>query len=217
MEQVSTGQPVPVMSQDKPTAFKLLKIWTLIGVQSFGGGPATQQLITREMLTRRHWMPEEEFWRYWAFCPLVPGINLIAFAVIIGQRLAGWRGILATLAGMLLPSALITTLLTAGFISIESWPPFQSMLRGIIPATAGLMFALAAQMGVPLLRQTYKEGRSHLLLSLGFVTTAVALLTFLRWPVLLVLLIGIAAGAFLLAPPAVKPAIAAEPETLELP
>ena len=197
-------------SSSNPTSLKLLGIWSAIGAQSFGGGPATLQLIFREMVTRRHWLSEEEYWRYWTFSPLVPGINLIAFAILIGRRLAGWQGILATLFGMLIPSAIITTILTAGFTSIEQWPPFQSMLKGIIPATGGLMFALAAQMGVPMLKQSYQEGRTRLALSLGFVTSAVALITFLHWPVVAVLLTGVTAGAFVLAPPTVLAEVKAE-------
>ena len=188
----------------------MLAIWSLIGTQSFGGGPTTLQLIRQEMVTKRPWLAEADFWRFWAFCPLVPGINLIAFAILIGQRLAGWRGILATLVGMLVPSSLITALLTAGFTIIQQWPPFQAMLRGIVPATAGLMLVFVVQMGGPPLKEARSEGWWRVGATLGFVAGAILLLTGLHWPVVAVLLTGVGVGAFLLAPPSVRSEMAAE-------
>ena len=149
----------------------------------------------------------------WTFCPLVPGINLIAFAILIGQRLAVWRGILATLAGMLLPSTAITIGLTAGFTSIQNWPPLQAMLKGIIPATAGLLLGVGVQMSRPIYKELRKEGWQRLGRALLVITGAVVLLGGLGWPVVAVLLVGISAGAFLLAPP--TPAQERQAEQLE--
>ncbi len=198
-----------------PTARKLLLIWAGIGAQSFGGGPTTLLFIQREMVERRGWLSEAEFVRFWALCPLVPGINLIGFAILIGRRLAGWRGIAATLAGMLLPSAIITTVLTAGFSSLQGWPPFQSALRGLIPATAGLMFVLALQMGRPVFKEVRQEGWPRLATAVGFVLCAAVLLGWLQLPSWLVLLMALVAGAFLLSFKVISPPVQSSIEEIE--
>ncbi len=140
--------------------------------------------------------------RFWTLCQLVPGINLIAFAMLIGRKLAGWAGVAATVTGMLLPSAIITTFLTAGFGLVQGSPAFKSILQGILPATAGLMFVVVVTLGRPLLKESRQAGRRSLLLSVSFIVTAAALISFLRVPVWLALLLAGVAGALVLAEPA---------------
>lgn len=188
----------------------------MIGAQSFGGGPSTIQLIRQELIYRRNWLSEMEFTRLWTLATLVPGINLLGFAILAGRRLGGGWGIPATLAGMLLPSAAITTALTAGFTWLETWPPFHSILAGIIPATAGLMFVNTVQMGRPVLKESQKEGWGSVAWTLGFILVAAGLISFLRVSVVIVLILAAVAGAFLFSarPAAVPPAPATEEEAV---
>ncbi len=194
-------QQHPALSEGEvpaaPGAWRLFGIWCLIGGQSFGGGPATLELIRREMTLKRGWLTEQEYVRFWTLCNLVPGINLIAFAILIGRKLAGWAGGLATLAGMLLPSTTITVLLTMGFVSIQNWQPFQKMLHGIIPATAGLMFVVLFNLGRPLFKESYSQGWRNLGLSTIFVASVAIMIGLLKLPVFLALVLAAVAGPLL--------------------
>jgi chromate transporter len=180
-------------------AWKLLTIFTLIGIQSFGGGSATLLLIRRAMVNKRNWISEDEFTRYFALCQIAPGINLIALCILIGNKLAKFGGIMACLAGMLLPSVIITALLTAGFSVVQTWTPMQAALKGIVPATAGLSLVLAWELARPLLKQSYSEAKSSLAVSVGLIVSAAFLLAFLHLPVIFVLLIGALGGMLILA------------------
>src|SRR5436309_10717278 len=95
----------------RPGTWKLFRIWTGVGLQSFGGGASTTLLIQRAFIEKHRWLSIEEFTHLWNLCILTPGINLVALTVLIGKKLGGTRGIIASLAGMLLPSAAITCLL----------------------------------------------------------------------------------------------------------
>src|SRR3989442_15706841 len=119
----------------RPGKWQLFRIWASIGLQSFGGGASTTLLIQRAFIEKYKWLSMEEFAHLWNLCILTPGINLVALTVLIGKKLAGTRGIAASLAGLLLPSAIITCLLTAGFKTVENQPAVQAILRGVIPAT----------------------------------------------------------------------------------
>jgi chromate transporter len=143
---------------ERPGAWKLFRIWGKIGLQSFGGGATTSLLIQRNFIDINHWMTMEDFTRYWSLCVFTPGINLVALTVLIGRRLGGTRGIVASLVGMLLPSAFITCLLTAGFQLIQHDPNVQAVLRGVIPATAGIMLLVGLNFAYPLIKQAYEEG-----------------------------------------------------------
>ncbi len=172
---------------EQVTAWKLFRVWALLGAQSFGGGSATLAMIRQAMVDRTGWVTEEEFNRYWAICQPAPGINLIGLAIVIGKSLAGASGSGACVAGMLLPSASITIALTAGYAVIRDLQLVRSALRGIVPATVGIGLVTAWVMARKPLELARREGRGrHVLAGLMLVGSAFA---FVRWhpPVILVL------------------------------
>src|SRR5947209_9636671 len=148
-----------------PGKWQLFRIWASIGLQSFGGGASTTFLIQRAFIEKHRWLSMEEFIRLWNLCILTPGINLVALTVLIGKKLGGTGGIVASLAGMLVPSALITCLLAAIFKQIEYIPAVQAVIRGVVPATAGIMSLVALNFVRPLIDKSTKEGWSFMLAS----------------------------------------------------
>jgi len=51
---------------------------------TLGGGSATTAVIHGEIVTKRHWVSEEQFALSFALGRLTPGTNLLAFCVGIG-------------------------------------------------------------------------------------------------------------------------------------
>ena len=148
-----------------PTLTEIFITWLATGIQSFGGGSSTFYLIHQACI-RKGWLDEESFVRLWALSQISPGLNLLKLTVLIGSRLRGWQGVLAAAAGLLIPSVLTTTLMTAGFTLIRDHPLVQAAMRGIMPATIGLSLAVAYQMGQPLLSRGRREGPTRLSLHL---------------------------------------------------
>jgi chromate transporter len=141
-----------------PSSALLLRVWLGLGVQSFGGGATTLYLIRRAVVDRYGWISDDEFTRVWAVCQVAPGINLLCLTILIGWRLRRVRGIIVALAGLLLPSVVITVLLTMLYARIQGLAMVQAALRGIVPATVGLGAVLALQLALPLLRESRREG-----------------------------------------------------------
>src|SRR5215211_2098728 len=106
-------------TKSPPSAWRQLRIWLNIGIQSFGGGAATLYLIRREAVDRRGWLSDAEYARYWGICQIAPGINILGLVILIGWQVSGAAGVALALAGLLLPSAAITILLTALYSRIE--------------------------------------------------------------------------------------------------
>jgi chromate transporter len=166
----------------------------ILGIQSFGGGSSTFYLI-HQVCISRGWLSEEEFVRTWALAQIAPGINLVKLTVLIGHRLRGWPGITAAVSGLLLPSAGVTVLMTAGFAAIRSQPLVQAALRGILPATIGLSVAMALQMAQPVFTRAYREGTARLAANLFIMAcSGVLLAANLVSPVIVLLLAGAAAA-----------------------
>src|SRR5437588_9484712 len=193
-----------------PGKWQLFRIWASIGLQSFGGGASTTFLIQRAFIEKHRCLSMEEFIHLWNLCLLTPGINLVALTVLIGKKLGGTWGIIASLAGLLLTSASITCLLAAIFKQIEHVAAVQAVLRGVIPATGGVMLLVGLNFALPLIRRGYKEGFLYLVAS-SVLTFACALtVILLKLSVIIVLLGSVLLGALFFSRKPVSPRLVAE-------
>lgn len=166
----------------------LAKAWIAVGTQSVGGGASTLMLIRRHIVERNRWVTPREFTEDFALSQLSPGIHLVALAGLLGGRIAGLRGVAVSVAAMMIPAAIITTLMTAAYSAIADHPLARAALLGMAPATGGMTVALAAILA----RETARHGRVAILDAL-VVLAALAILTFAGLSSILVI---VAAGAF---------------------
>jgi chromate transporter len=185
------------LQDPRPGKWQLFRTWAGIGLQSFGGGASTTFLIQRTFIEKHKWLTIEEFAYFWNLCVLTPGINLIAVTVLIGRKLGGVGGIAVSLAGLLLPSALITCLLTVGFKSVEHIPAVQAILRGVVPATGGIMLLVGLNFALPLVRRGYKEGIFYLLISGALIIVFALAVILLKLSVIVVVLSAVVLGALI--------------------
>ena len=190
------------LQDPRPTIWQLFRIWVGIGLQSFGGGASTTFLIQRTFIEKHKWLTMEEFLHLWNLCLLTPGINLIALTVLLGKKLGGTWGIVASLAGMLVPSAAITCLLAALFQQIEHIAAVQAVLRGVVPATGGVMLLVGLNFALPLIRKGYKEGTLYLLGSSVIMIACAIAVIFLKLSVVVVIVGAVFLGALFFSPKA---------------
>ncbi|MFN8442800.1 MAG: chromate transporter [Caldilineaceae bacterium] len=171
----------------RPSLFQLLRIWFLIGLQSFGGGTATLFLIRRAAVEQYGWLSPEDFTRDWALVQAAPGINLLGITILVGRRVAGMVGALVSLLGLMLPSVSITILMTALYADLRNSPVIQAALHGVVPATIGLGLLLTINMASPLLKASKRESTLNLIV--GIVILVGSGLAVIVWqlPVILVL------------------------------
>ncbi len=174
-------------TRERPSLWRLFRVWVQLGLQSFGGGMATLFMIRRAAVEQQQWLTAGDFTRDWALCQAAPGINLICMTILIGRQVAGIPGALVAVFGLLLPSVTITITMTALYATFRDSTLLQSALHGIVPATVGLGLLLSASMARPLLAASRRESLLSLVVSIGLlVGSAVALLVW-HLPVILVL------------------------------
>lgn len=174
----------------KTGLWRMFLTFLLIGLQSFGGGSATFLLIHQACM-KYGWMDEDEFIKNWAICQLSPGINLIKFTILIGKRLRGWRGVVAATSGLVVPSALVTALMTAFYTLYKEQPAIQAAMSGILPATIGLSLAMSANLAVPVFKAAKGEGGVRLLVQVVIVVLATVSMA-LGWLSPLLVMLGAA-------------------------
>jgi len=170
-----------------PSLWRLLWIWFVLGLQSFGGGSATLFLIRRAAVERHGWLSAEEFTRDWALVQAAPGINLLCMTILVGRQVAGFAGAVVALVGLMLPSATITIVMTALYADLRNLPVIQAALRGVVPATVGLGLVLTVRMLSPLLAASRRESRMTLLVSVLILVASTAAVLLWQLPVPVVL------------------------------
>ncbi|MFC7688487.1 chromate transporter [Paeniroseomonas aquatica] len=80
---------------------EILRVFTSLGMASFGGGLAGW--MHREVVEKRRWLSEEGFLAGVALGQVLPGANSVNLALYIGQQLRGVPGAAAAFLGMLGP------------------------------------------------------------------------------------------------------------------
>jgi chromate transporter len=185
------------ISYSSETLPGLLRVWTGIGLQSFGGGASTLYLI-REACRKRGWLTEDEFTRAWGLVQISPGINIIKLVALIGYKQRAWPGLLASVSGLLLPSCLVTVLMTAGFAAIRDQPIVAAAVQGVIPATIGLSLAMGFQMAQTAFKAAAQEGGLSIAANVFLLIAALLLYVFAHAAPLLVLGLAGAGGMLLL-------------------
>jgi chromate transporter len=172
---------------------ELAKIFIAVGTQSVGGGASTLFLLRRFLVERRQLISEREFNEAWALCQLSPGIHLVALASLLGQRIAGWRGVIVAVSGMMVPAAIITVAMTAAYGLIADHPLAHAALAGMAPATGGMTIGLA----IVLVRGARRHG-VRAVVDYALVITAFAVLLLTTVSSVLVIVAAATFGALFL-------------------
>jgi chromate transporter len=123
---------------------QIFKGFLWISVRAWGGGAGTT-LVMQQDLVRRGWITAGQFALDWGLSRIVPGINLLAMAVMVGYRLAGTPGALVGLTGFMLPASIITVILTVGFVELTQQPLGIAAVKGAVAVTAAMTYALALE------------------------------------------------------------------------
>jgi chromate transporter len=169
---------------------QLARAWFVVATQSIGGGPATLLLIRRQMVEQHGWITQRQFLSDYALSKMGLGINLVTLAGLIGSRIAGMRGIVVSVASLVLPAAAITIALTAGYTVIRDSPLVKAALDGAGPVAAGMTAGFA----FTLAQGSTRRGR-RALLDYGYAVVVLVAALLLNASPLLMIPIGIVVGA----------------------
>ena len=186
---------IGILAHDVPL-WSLFLTFSKISMRSWGGGAGTNYTMHQE-LTRRRWISSGQYALDFGLARLVPGINLIALAIMTGYRLSGMGGAIVSCIGFMVPASIITILLTIGFAQFMAYPAGNAVVKGVIPVTAALTYALAIENGAGVL--PLKERRVAALMICYMVGAFVASAVF-HVSVVFIILAGAVIGACFFGP-----------------
>lgn len=143
--------------------------FSVLALQGFGGVFAVAQ---REIVDRKRWLTREQFIGDFAVAQVLPGPNMVNFALMIGDRCFGLRGAFAALAGMMFFPGLIIIALAVLFSSFGSLPEVQGALRGMGAVVVGLIAASGARLLGALRENAMGLPVCGMVIAAGFVAVA---------------------------------------------
>jgi chromate transporter len=120
----------------------LLLFWVFfrLGMLAFGGSTGILPELERQIVVEYGWLTPQEFVDSFALGQLTPGPALL-MVLFAGYNVAGTQGAVISLVAMFLPSALMTSLVTANWERIRRKPWLASCQRALAAVAFGLVAA----------------------------------------------------------------------------
>jgi chromate transporter len=132
----SAGAPTP----DEVGLVELFLLFSQLGLSSFGGGVSAW--MHRAFVERRGWLADTEFAAAFALARIMPGVNVLNLAVLIGQRLRGAPGAAVAALGLLVGPSLAAIGLTVAYDALAGSAVLHAAIEGAAAAAAGLLIAM---------------------------------------------------------------------------
>ncbi|MFP4215782.1 MAG: chromate transporter [Phycisphaerae bacterium] len=119
------------------SCLRLFLTFFRIGLTTFGGGFAMAAVLRHEIVLKRKWLTEREFFNSLSTATSVPGAVAVNLALLEGSRLRGLRGGLAAAAGQVCPSILVILAVVQFAVPYFDHPTVSAFLKGAAIAVTG--------------------------------------------------------------------------------
>ena len=141
-----------------PSFGELIRVFTRIGLLSFGGPAGQIALMQNEIVDEHRWVSQSAFLRGLNLCHLLPGPEAQQLATWIGWRLHGVRGGLA--AGMLfvVPGALVMLGLSLLYVAASGLGWFAALFFGIKAAVLAIVLQALRRISGRALGKPFRVG-----------------------------------------------------------
>jgi len=127
--------PVPVSA--------LVLVFAQLSLLAFGGGNSIIPEMHRLVVDVHAWMSGQEFVALYALAQAAPGPNLMVVG-LIGWRLSGVWGALASTIAVALPASVLMLAVTNVWDRFRDAPFRRAVQAGLMPVTVGIVMAGAA-------------------------------------------------------------------------
>src|ERR1700678_2843610 len=173
--------PVPDIASNPPSLIELFLAVAKMALAGFGG---VLYWWGRGIVEQPRWMTADECNETYALCHFLPGPNIVNLSFVFGSRFRGIAGGIAAFSGLIVPPAVIATVLAALYLRFGDIDALRRILAGVACAAVGLLIATVFRMMTPLLKRRDLVG----LLVLVAVFVAIGVL---QLPLAAVLLVAI--------------------------
>ena len=130
-----------------PSFAAALRVWTKIGLLSFGGPAGQIALLHREVVDDRNWVSDKRFLHALSFCNLLPGPEAQQLATYLGWLMHGVKGGLAAGIIFVLPGAAVMLILSLIYALAGQVPVIEALFFGLKSAVLVLVVEALLRIG----------------------------------------------------------------------
>ena len=131
--------------------FSLFLHFVTLSLLSIGGAISTVPEMHRFLVDKTGWLSEAGFTSSIALAQAAPGPNVL-FVAVLGFNVAGLQGAAAAMAGIMLPSSVLTLTATRWARANRAHVSVRAFSAGMMPLTLGLIIATGWLLALPFLR-----------------------------------------------------------------
>ena len=132
---------------------KLFFTFAKIGAVTFGGGYAMLPILQRDIVEKNKWATEEDLLNYFAVGQCTPGVIAVNTATFIGYKNKGNIGAVISTLGVVFPSVVIITIISALIKNFLDYTVVQYAMSGIRVC----VFVLIVSSVLKLLKKSVKD------------------------------------------------------------
>jgi chromate transporter len=122
-----------------------------LSLLSIGGAITTVPEMHRFLVDKTGWLTDTSFTSSIALAQAAPGPNIL-FVAVLGWNVAGPAGAAAAMAGIMLPSSVLTLTATRWARANREHIALRAFSAGLMPLTLGLIIATGWLLALPFLR-----------------------------------------------------------------
>lgn len=116
-----------------------------IGLFTFGGGFAMIPLIEKEIVDKKKWIEKKDILNLFAISQSIPGAVAINTSTLVGYKIAGRIGAIASTIGVVLPSFVIISIIAVFYERVDPTKA-EPFFLGINGAIIALILTAALRM-----------------------------------------------------------------------
>ncbi len=117
-----------------------------IGAILLGGGYVIIPIMQSELVEKRNWLNEQELCDYYCVSQCLPGIIAVNMSILVGYKLAKFKGILASILGMSFSPFIIILLIANILNKISNIPFIDGVFWGVNLSVIVLIYLALKEM-----------------------------------------------------------------------
>ncbi|MFI3283525.1 MAG: chromate transporter [Erysipelotrichaceae bacterium] len=149
--------------------FTLFKSTFMLSAFTFGGGFVIIPLMKQKFVDELGWLEEEEMLNLTAIAQSCPGAVAVNAAILLGYKIAGYRGVLISILGTVLPPFFIITTISYFYEAFKSNEIIANALIGMQSGVAAVIFSVVFNMSHSIFKG--KDFISIAVLCIAFIAT----------------------------------------------
>lgn len=114
---------------------------------TFGGGFVIIPLMRKKFVEDLHWIEEQEMLDLTSIAQSSPGAIAVNASILVGYRVAGWKGALITVLGTVLPPLIIISIISFFYVAFRDNLFVNMAMTGMLAGVAAVIFDVVLTMG----------------------------------------------------------------------